>query len=47
MKTKSKVSKFSTNGKHVEIPKAVSDFFKIGDEVTIIKEEKRKRAKGK
>ena len=37
MKIKVKVAKFSNGRKIVEIPHAVKDNFKIGEEVTIIK----------
>ncbi len=40
MKIKSKVSKFTGNRKIVEIPKPVRDNFKVGEEVTIIKNSK-------
>ena len=37
MKVKAKVSKFTNDRKIVEIPTAVRDNFKIGEEVTIQK----------
>ena len=40
MKVKSKVSKFTNDRKIVEIPVAVRDNFKIGEEVTISKKKK-------
>ena len=43
MKVKSKVAKFTGQRKIVEIPESVRDNFKIGEEVTIIKETTRGR----
>ena len=40
MKIKSKVAKFTGDRKIVEIPHAVKDNFKIGEEVTIEKKKK-------
>jgi hypothetical protein len=43
MKIKSKVSKFSGQRKIVEIPAAVRDNFKVGEDVVIVKDKGRKR----
>ncbi len=40
MKIKAKVAKFSNGRKIIEIPTAVKDNFKIGEEVTIMKEKR-------
>ncbi len=39
MKIKAKVAKFSNGRKIIEIPTAVKDNFKIGEEVTITKKD--------
>ena len=39
MKVKAKVSKFTDERKIIEIPTAVRDNFKIGEEVTITKKD--------
>ncbi len=43
MRVKSKVSKFTGNRKIVEIPQAVRDNFKIGENVIIQKQKKGKK----
>ena len=43
MKVKAKVSKFTDERKIIEIPTAVRDNFKIGEEVTIIKKTRGKK----